>query len=169
MIRDSALASDRTCRCDVHLEMKTQCEQCAVTRKDGPTASTTGATVPTFRRVIAASVPFVSQILVSKFFDIRILRGISRMMIPKIERGRGIPRFQLSSERSQVRRNRAPNFICGPKSTATLYPVVRTAQARMHSRTPPPEARPQYSPFSPGGRVFHRRCTHNHCSGYFLT
>jgi hypothetical protein len=32
-----------------------------------------------------------------------------------------------------------------------------------------PETRPQYNPFSPGGRVFHLRCTHSHCSGYFRT
>jgi hypothetical protein len=29
--------------------------------------------------------------------------------------------------------------------------------------------RTQYNAFSPAGRVFHRRCTHSHCSGYFRT
>src|ERR1700684_402590 len=39
-------------------------------------------------------------------------------------------------------------------------------QCSTEARKPKPL---QYSGAPPGGRVFHLRCTHNHCSGYFLT
>jgi hypothetical protein len=52
----------------------------------------------------------------------------------------------------RARRDAAANLIFGPEAG--------------HRK---PEAHTQYSAFSPGGRVFHLRCTHSHCSGYFRT
>jgi hypothetical protein len=40
--------------------------------------------------------------------------------------------------------------------------IAISSRHRVHSEI-------QYSGFSPFGLVFQRRCTHSHCSGYFLT
>ena len=65
-----------------------------------------------------ASKSFVLRILVSKFFDIRILRGISRLfransMIPDILEkmgGRGVPHNEVVNSGRQ-----SPNSRLGPK------------------------------------------------------
>jgi hypothetical protein len=67
-----------------------------------------------------------------------------------------------------------------PRSGERMQPTARAVGPELGPKgrkrrcaTPKPEARKpkplQYSGASPGGRVFHLRCTHNHCSGYFRT
>ena len=66
---------------------------------------------------------------------------------------------------------RSPKLYFRAEVQATFRPSQKRRQqgCETGSRELGPEADSQYSPFSPGGRVFHLRCTHSHCSGYFRT